>query len=83
MAWITKLQDETAEEHFRRAMCEAGQKGPRFQKRWRQLPGRARRSCNRQGHLEQTVAVASPRSSYRMLGVTNSVCGCKALDGRS
>ena len=32
MAWITRLQDETAEEFFRRAMCEAGQKGLAFRR---------------------------------------------------
>ena len=27
VAWITRLQDETAEEYFSRVMCQAGQKG--------------------------------------------------------
>ena len=46
VAWITRLQDETAEEYFRRAMCEAGQKGLALQKGRRLLPGRARRCRN-------------------------------------
>ena len=32
VAWITRLLDESAEEYFRRAMGEAGQKGLEFRR---------------------------------------------------
>ena len=32
MAWITRIRNETAEEYFRRAICEAGQKGLAFRR---------------------------------------------------